>query len=143
MTAALSAHLLRRYTTRKQEIKSYTEGFPKYKLKQVIGYINEHLDRNLSFSELANIVKISPHYFSSLFKQSTGVTPYQYVTKCRIEKAKKLLTKTELPIAEIAFQVGFQNQSHFTKVFRKIEIINNENRTFFGRIDKTSIEGDR
>jgi len=120
MTTALSAHLLRRYATRKQEIKTYSGGLPKYKLNTVISYINEYLDRNLSFSELAALVKISPHYFSSLFKQSTGLTPYQYVTKCRIEKAKQLLVKTDIAIAEIALQVGFQNQSHFTRVFRKL-----------------------
>lgn len=119
MTTALSAHLLQRYATRKQVFKKYTGGLPKYKLKAVISYINEHLEQNLSFTELAGLVKISPHYFSSLFKQSTGLTPYQYVTKCRIEKAKQLLAKTDTAIAEISFQVGFQNQSHFTRVFRK------------------------
>jgi AraC family transcriptional regulator len=62
---------------------------------------------------------MSPHYFASLFKQSNGVAPYQYVTQCRIERAKQLLTRPELSIVEVCHQVGFQNQSHFTKVFRE------------------------
>ena len=119
MATALAVHLLRRYSLRKQEIKDYTGGLPKYRLRQAIAYINEHLDQNLTLAELAFVVHMSPHYFASLFKQSTGLSPHQYVTKCRIEKAKQLLTKQELAIVEICQQVGFQSQSHFTRVFRQ------------------------
>ncbi len=119
MATALAVHLLRRYTLRQQEIKDFTGGLPKYKLKEVVSYINEHLDENLTLTELATAVQISPHYFASLFKQSTGLTPHQYVTKSRIEKAKQLLLRRELTIIEICQQVGFQSQSHFTRVFRQ------------------------
>jgi AraC-like DNA-binding protein len=70
-------------------------------------------------AELAVLVQMSPYYFASLFKQSTGLAPHQYITKCRIERAKQLLKKRELTIMEICQQVGFQSQSHFTRVFRK------------------------
>jgi AraC family transcriptional regulator len=59
------------------------------------------------------------YHFSRLFKQSTGLSPYQYVTNSRIEKAKRLLVQTEEAINQIGQQVGFPNQSHFTNVFRK------------------------
>jgi AraC family transcriptional regulator len=88
-------------------------------LREAIAYINDHLDRNLSLAELAALVQMSPYYFASLFKQSTGLAPHQYITKCRIERAKQLLKKRELTIMEICQQVGFQSQSHFTRVFRK------------------------
>lgn len=120
MTTALSAHLLRRYSSRQQDIKNYTGGLPKYKLREVFNYIHDHLDQNLTLTELSSVVHISPHYFASLFKQSTGLTPHQYVMKCRIERAKQLLLKRELTIVEISQQVGFQNQSHFTRVFRQL-----------------------
>jgi AraC family transcriptional regulator len=119
MVTALSAHLLRRYTSRQQINRDYTGGLPKYKRDRAIAYIHENLDQNITLAELSNIVKMSPHYFATLFKQSTGLSPHQYITKCRIETAKQLLIKQELTIVEISQQVGFQNQSHFTRVFRQ------------------------
>lgn len=119
MAAALSVHLLRRYSSRQPQIRNYTDGLPKYKLKEAIAYIHDHLDQNLTLAELSQLVYMSPHYFATLFKQSTGLTPHHYVTKCRIEKAKQLLAKHELSLVEISHSVGFQNQSHFTRVFRQ------------------------
>lgn len=119
MATALSVHLLRRYSSRQQQLKDYTGGLPKYKLRQVVSYINENLDQNLTLAELAAIVRMSPHYFTSLFKQSTGLTPHQYVTKSRIEKAKQLLLRRDLTLVEICQEVGFESQSHFTRVFRQ------------------------
>lgn len=119
MAAALSVHLLRRYLARKQSLQDYTGGLPQYKLREAIAYINDNLAQSLHLVEIAAIVQMSPHYFASLFKQSTGIAPHQYVTKCRIEKAKRLLKRQELTIVEICQQVGFQSQSHFTKVFRQ------------------------
>lgn len=119
MATALSVHLLRRYLARKPIIQDYTGGLPKYKLREAIAYINDNLAHSLHLAEIAAIVQMSPHYFASLFKQSTGLAPHQYVTKCRIEKAKQFLKRPELTIIEICQQVGFQSQSHFTKVFRQ------------------------
>jgi AraC family transcriptional regulator len=91
----------------------------KYKLRQAVNYINEHLDQNLTLAQIAAAMRMSPNYFASLFKQSTGLTPHQYVMKCRIEKAKQLLGDQELALVEISQEVGFQSQSHFTRVFRQ------------------------
>ncbi|MBW4671976.1 MAG: helix-turn-helix transcriptional regulator [Cyanomargarita calcarea GSE-NOS-MK-12-04C] len=55
---------------------------------------------------------MSPHYFSLLFKQSTGMTPHKYVIRTRVERAKELLLKSEMAISEIAQSVGFASQSH-------------------------------
>jgi AraC family transcriptional regulator len=119
MATALSAHLLRRHSVTKQDIHIGKQGLPQYKLREVVSYIHENLDQNLTLAQLAGVVYMSPHYFSTVFKEATGLTPCQYVTKCRIDKAKQLLIKPELTIVEICQQVGFQNQSHFTRVFRK------------------------
>ncbi len=115
----LSVHLLRHYTVHKQVIQEYTGGLSRYRLQQVIDYINDYLHHNLSLTELASLVHISPYHFARLFKQSTGMPPHQYVTNCRIERAKQLLAKKELSIIEITQQVGFQSQSHFTTLFRR------------------------
>jgi AraC family transcriptional regulator len=119
MATALCLHLLKRYSVRKHEIKDYTGGLPHYKLKQAIAYINENLEQNLSLTEIATVLGMSSHYFATLFKQSMGIAPHQYVTKCRIEQAKQLLAKRELTIVEICHQIGYQSQSHFTRVFRQ------------------------
>ena len=119
MATALSMHLLRRYCSVKPQIREYSGGLAPYKLKAVREYIHEHLDQNLTLTKLAAIANLSTHYFASLFKQSTGFAPHQYITKCRLEKAQKLLQQTNLPIIEISQEVGFQNQSHFTRVFRQ------------------------
>ncbi|MDJ0705975.1 MAG: AraC family transcriptional regulator [Leptolyngbyaceae cyanobacterium MO_188.B28] len=115
----LAIHLLRHYSVQKPVIPTYNGGLSRHKLKTAIAYIHDHLDQALSLAEIAAVVQISPHYFASLFKQSTGLTPHQYVTTQRIERAKQLLTQPEWAIADIAQQVGFQNQSYFTTVFRK------------------------
>jgi AraC family transcriptional regulator len=88
-------------------------------LQQAIAYINEHLAGELSIAEIADEIDMSQYYFSRLFKESTGLSPYQYVISQRIKKAQTLLKTTSLSILEIATQVGFSNQNQLTIQFRK------------------------
>ncbi|MCY7337671.1 MAG: AraC family transcriptional regulator [Chamaesiphon sp.] len=118
LIAVLSIHLIRKYSVKNQSLRD-PNGLPKSKLQQAISYINEHLTENLSLKDIANVVGMSPFYFTSLFKQSTGMTAYQYVIYRRIELAKQLLRQQELSIAEVSEQVGFVSQSYFANVFRK------------------------
>ena len=120
MTTALMVHLLQYYSAQQLTIPTYTGGLSKLKLQQVVDYIHAHLDRDLSLKELAAIVQMSAHYFSQLFKQSTGITPHQYVIRCRIERAKELLMQGKLTIADVAKVVGFVDQSHFHRHFKRL-----------------------
>jgi AraC family transcriptional regulator len=95
-------------------------GLPRYKLQQVIVYIDEHLAERLSLETIAQQIGISQFYFCHLFKQSMGVSPYQYLLQQRIERAKHLLLQTSPNIADIALAVGFSNQSHFTRQFKQV-----------------------
>jgi AraC family transcriptional regulator len=119
LIAALSMHLIRHYSAEEQLIRDYTDGLSKCKLQRAISYINENLTEDLSLKEISNAIEMSPHYFTRMFKQSTGMSAYQYVIHCRMERAKHLLCKQDLSIAEVAQQIGFQNQGHFTNAFRK------------------------
>jgi AraC family transcriptional regulator len=117
----LILHLLEHYTTSRPNLRECIAGqLPQYKLQQVIDYIDAYLDHDLSLQELSNLVQMSPHYFSTLFKQSTGTTPHQYVIRCRIERAKCLMGQAKLSLAEIATQVGFVDQSHLHRHFKRL-----------------------
>lgn len=116
----LAIHLLRNYSVCKLPSKiSTAEGLPKHKLHQVIDYIHVSLHCGLSLSDIAAVIGMSSYHFSRLFKQSTGLSPYQYVIQCRLEKAKELLLYSNLTIAQIAYTTGFSNQSHFTQQFKR------------------------
>ena len=119
MATALAAHLLRHYSTHKPVLREYVGGLPKYKLKQAIAYINDRLSKNLSLAEIAQEVDMSQHYFCRLFKQSTGISPYQYVLGQRVERAKQLLLQNKLSIAEVAQEVGFSEQSQLTRHLKR------------------------
>ena len=62
---------------------------------------------------------MSTHYFCHLFKQSTGIAPYQYVIQQRIAKAKKLLKRQDLSLVDVALACGFISQSAFNRTFKK------------------------
>ena len=119
MTNALMVHLLQHYTAKQPQLPTYTGGLSKFKLQQVINYIDAYLEHDLSLSQLAEVVQMSSHYFCQLFKQSTGLSPHQYVIRCRIERAKNLLLKQQQTIAEVARSVGFTDQSHFHRHFKR------------------------
>lgn len=117
---SLKVHLLRNYSTSPVELKQYNSGLSPRKLQTAIDYIQANLDNKVSLDDFAQITNISPYYFCRLFKKSTGITPYQYLIKCRIEKSKILLQQEKLSITDIALEVGFSNQSHFTKHFKRL-----------------------
>jgi AraC family transcriptional regulator len=129
LTQALVIHLLRHYSSVQPQLvepiggtRHHANGtiiIDRYSLtpariQSAIDYIHAHLDSNLSMAQIANSVKTSPNYFASIFKTATGISLHQYVIKQRVERARLLLTKTDLKIVDIASQVGFANPSHLT-----------------------------
>ncbi|KAB8331041.1 helix-turn-helix transcriptional regulator [Scytonema tolypothrichoides VB-61278] len=119
LQTVLAGHLLRHHCSVKIADTDMTGGLPKSKLRQVIDYIQSNLDREISLAQLARMAQVSTHHFGKLFKQSMGFTPHQYVLKCRVEQAKKLLAKKQLSFAQISQELGFCDQSHFINVFRR------------------------
>jgi len=119
LQAVLAGHLLRHHCSAKVAAKPTLGGLPQSKLRQVIDYVQSNLDHNISLTELANVASVSPYHFGKLFKQTVGMTPHQYVLKCRIERAKGLLLNSTLSLVDISQELGFCNQSHFTNVFRR------------------------
>jgi AraC family transcriptional regulator len=97
-----------------------TGGLPARRLQQVFNYVRENMAADLSVADMAQVVGMSQYYFSKLFKTSTGTTPHQYVMRQRVERAQELLRQSQTPLLSIATQVGFETQSHFTSVFRRL-----------------------
>ena len=95
-------------------------GLPPWRLQRVFTYVRDNIAREVSVAQLAKTVGISQYYFSKLFKMSTGTTPHQYVMRQRVERAQELLRDGDLALADVATQVGFETQSHFTSVFRQL-----------------------
>jgi AraC family transcriptional regulator len=110
LTQALVIHLLRHYSNFTPIITSENKSLTSNQLREAIDYIHAHLDRDLSLSQIAKVINISPTYFASLFKRATGTSPHQYVIQQRVERAKLMLSKTDMAIADIALQVGFSSQ---------------------------------
>ncbi|MEW6207563.1 MAG: AraC family transcriptional regulator [Acidobacteriota bacterium] len=115
----LAVHLLRHHSSRRpSELKS--GGLAGHRLRRVREFIRENLSRDLGLTEIAEVADLSPFHFARAFKQTTGLTPHQYLTSARIEQAKELLAQSDMPIVEISFAAGFKNQSHFTTIFRRM-----------------------
>ena len=97
-----------------------TDKIDSQKIRQVIDLIHSRLGSNISRDELALAAGVSPCHFSRLFQQSTGTTATDYVSKLRIDRAKELLRSPEpLSLAKISESLGFSNQSHFGREFRR------------------------
>jgi AraC-like DNA-binding protein len=96
-----------------------SNGLSPERLKRVCDYIEAHLDDRLTLGDLAAVACLSPYHFSRSFKQAVGVGPQRYVMHRRVERAKALMRRTNHPLALIAQEVGFGDQSHLTSVFRR------------------------
>jgi AraC-like DNA-binding protein len=88
------------------------------RLRLVLDYIESNLGRDIKLSELAGCVGLSATRFCHAFRKSTGVSPHQYVIARRIERSKVILCRKSANITELALTLGFNSQSHFTRVFR-------------------------
>ncbi|MBB5345106.1 helix-turn-helix transcriptional regulator [Tunturibacter empetritectus] len=116
----LGLYLIRRYSARTNNSAQFRGGMPTARLNRVLDFINQNFAQDLRLWELAELAGMSPHYFCELFKASTGLTAYQYVLQCRIERAKQYIRDPTFSVGEAGAAVGFADQSHFTKVFRRM-----------------------
>jgi len=114
----LAVHLLRYYTEAPIEIKDLLQGLTQRQISRVTEFILAHLNQDLSLAVLAQQVGFSPYHFARLFRQATGESPHQFVLRQRIERAQHLLQEADLPLAHIALESGFANQSHLTQAFK-------------------------
>ncbi|HEV8245502.1 MAG TPA: helix-turn-helix domain-containing protein, partial [Polyangiaceae bacterium] len=89
-------------------------------LRRAVAYLHQHYAEPLSLSKVARIAGFAPNYFSVLFRQRERTTFEHYVQNLRIERAKQLLSTTELEVQKVAQLSGFNGRAHFTQVFKRL-----------------------
>lgn len=89
------------------------------KLNRVIDFIETNLHDSIGLDDLAARAGLSVNHFLRVFKLATGVTPYNFVRRRRLERARKLLADDTMPLAQLALECGFANQAHFTAAFSR------------------------
>lgn len=117
---ALAVYLARRYGVPPTQMRPVRNGLPTYRLRQVLDYIAAHLDQDVSLADLARTAGMSPHHFAVLFRERMSTSPHRYVVEQRIKRAKRLLRDPRRSVLEVALLSGFESQSHFGRVFRRV-----------------------
>ena len=93
---------------------------PKWRMRRVVEHVVNHIADPIRLADLARVAGLSRMHFAAQFKAAAGCRPHDFVLQHRIEAAKEMLTDTDLPLVEVALSTGFQTQSHFSGVFKKL-----------------------
>jgi len=92
-------------------------------VERAMKHMRTNYNKSLTLGKIAKAAYVNTYYLSHLFKKELGITIVDYLTKVRIEEAKKLLQNDKMSIIEIALEVGYEDQSYFSKVFKRNEYI--------------------
>lgn len=114
---ALASQLVRRWSA--SSPKPIAAGLPERALKRTLRYIDDRLASELTLRDIAAQAGLGASRFGELFKRATGVSVHQHVVRRRVARAVELITRTRLPLCEIALQAGFANQSHMALAVRR------------------------
>jgi AraC family transcriptional regulator len=117
---ALAIALVHGYAVRDRAVRIYQGGLGPARLRRVKEFIQAKIEDELTLSDIAQSVGLSTAHFSEMFRKSTGYTPYQFLLRCRTERAKEILRKAELRVLDVAVACGFKTQQHFARVFRQL-----------------------
>ena len=89
------------------------------RLRPIIDYVDLHYGEKIYIETLSDMITVSPDYFTKMFKESIGKTPIDYINGIRINRALALLSESDVPVNEIAEQIGFSNPNYFHKIFKQ------------------------
>ena len=119
LSRAAAAYLLGTYTLLRTAPEAVRGGLAPWQLRRAQAHIRADLDHTLHLQKLAEACGLSVSHFARAFRQSTGASPHSWLTRERMERAKSLMRRPDLTLADIALMCGYTDQSHFTRVFVK------------------------
>lgn len=120
LAAAIGTHLVQRYGSKTPAASLRSRKLSRSHEALAKNLLLENLDGDISILDVARACNLSRGYFIRAFRETTGVTPYQWLLNERIMRARELLKGSEAPLSEVAIACGFADQSHFTRVFTNV-----------------------
>ena len=122
VTRTLAAYLLRKHSDADKQHKqaSLGGGLSARQVDRTREIIEARLGERLAIADLAADTGMTADHFGRLFKKATGMSLYKYVIQCRVDRARRLLAETVMPIVVIAHESGFADQVHLTRAFSRL-----------------------
>jgi len=120
ISLALTSRLISLSSARRPSSASATQPLAKWRLRRTIDYLEEHLRGPISLDDLSVVAGLSRLRFAAQFRSAVGHAPYRYIVSRRIEEAQRLLLDPSWTIAGVANEMGFADQAHFTRTFKRV-----------------------
>jgi AraC family transcriptional regulator len=120
LTRAIMVHVLRTHSNLSNSAPQTSGAISPGRVKRVVEYMRENLDKTLRLTELAAIANLSPSRFVRAFHTAVGKPPHRFLIQLRIEEACRLLEESDLPVIEVGLRCGFEQPSHFASMFRNV-----------------------
>jgi AraC-like DNA-binding protein len=116
---AIVARLLATAPLAPTDRRSRLAELPRWRLKRAIDYLENHLAEPIRLADVARAAGVTSSYFAAQFRATTGLRPHEYLLRRRVERGREMLASSDIPVIDVALSVGFENQSHFTTVFKR------------------------
>ena len=120
LTGALMELLVTSIYRKTNELPNFTELRSSNEVEKLIAYIQKHYHEKITLAMLGKLIRRSPAYCGQLFKRVAGCPFSKFILRYRISKAQELLKSSRLSLTEIAYQTGFFDSAHFSKVFHRM-----------------------
>jgi AraC family transcriptional regulator len=119
---AIAAHLIRQHSSvsAAQHHRPSTKAMADIRLNRVLEFIEAGLGRSVDLPAMAEAAGLSCSHFARQFRAAMGKAPHQYLVQRRVGHAKRRLEATTMSLADIAFECGFANQEHLTRMFKRL-----------------------
>jgi AraC family transcriptional regulator len=117
---AMAVALVNGHAVRNRPVQIYRGGLSSARLRRIKELVHAKMEDDLSLDEMAQSIGLSTAHFARMFRKSTGETPYQFVLRQRIERAKAMLRVPDARVLDVAVACGFKTQQHFAQVFRDV-----------------------